>query len=388
MPLLPPFRSGAVLTRRHFLGAGLALGATGLTGCSMDGFGAGPTTSTGMAPPVIAPPSAAFTPDSDVVGDGPPTIGVLAYDEVGNLSDGTPSAISQAVKLAAANFAGKPSTIAIHRIDGSPQSLSAALDALLALKVKAIIGPGEDDAARSVAAKTGPAGITVLSLSRAGDVAKRLYGAGVSYDDEAATAIAEVKRLGLAGLVVVTSKQRGSAALADAISRAAASASIKTAMVDDAADRLPDAIAKALHGLPTPAAAFFATSPDGAHAAVMARGQGLPKDLPIIGNAGWSLTYLSPKDYAGAWYAGFPLAASDGFLDRFQAAFSSTPTADALIAYDLTILASALPLTGAQDPYRADILAAARGFTGQAGPFSFDSRTGLVRRHYQISRIS
>ena len=388
MPLVPPLRSAARLTRRHFLGASLAFGATGLAGCSMDGFGVGPTTTTGMAPPVVAPPSAAFTPDSEVIGDGAPTIGVLAYDEVGNLSDGTPSAVSQAVKLAAANFAGKPSTIAIRRIDGTAQSLSAALDALLALKVKAIIGPGEDDAARIVAAKAGPAGITVLSLSRAGDVAKRLYGAGISYDDEAASAIAEAKRLGLAGLVVVTSRQRGSAALAEAMQRAAATAGIQTVVVSAAVDQLPDGIAKALHGLPTPVAVFFATSPDTAHAAVAARGQGLPRDLAVIGNAGWSLTYLSPKDYAGAWYAGFPLAASDGFLDRFQAAFSSTPTADALIAYDLTILASALPLTGAQDPYRADILTSARGFTGQAGPFSFDSRTGLVHRHYQISRIS
>lgn len=376
-----------MLTRRLFLGGALALGAGGLAGCSMDGFAPGPSTSTGMPAPVVARPSAAFTPDSEIVGDGTPTIGVLAYDEIGNLSDGTPSAIAQAVKLAAANFAGTPSTIAIRRLDGSAQSLATALDALLALKVKLIIGPGDEAAARSVAAKAAPAGTTTLSLSRAGDLSKRLYGAGANYDDEAAAALAEAKRLGYAGLVVVASNQRGSDALGGAVLKAATAAQIKTATVNAAAEQLPEAIAKALSGLPAPNAVFFATSPDTAHPAVIARGQKLPQALPVIGNAGWSLAYLSPKEFSGAWYAGFALAAADGFLDRFLTAYSSTPTTDALIAYDLTVLGSALPLTGAADPYRSDILTAAHGFTGQAGPFSFDPKTGLARRHYQISKI-
>jgi hypothetical protein len=377
-----------MLTRRFFLSAAAALGATGLAGCSMEGMSAGPSTTTGMPPAVARPPSAAFTADNDVIGDGSPTIGVLAYDEVGNLSDGTPGAISQAIKLAAANFAGKPSTIAIRRIDGGAEAASAAADALLALKVRAIIGPGEDAAARAVAARAGPAGVTVLSLSRAGDPGKRLYGAGVSYEDEAAAAIAEAGRRGYAGIVVVTSRQRGSDALAAAMLHAAGAAGIKTATVSAAAGgSLPDLIAGALKGLPAPGAVFFATSPDTAHAAVAARGAKLPQDLPVIGNAGWSLAYLSPREFSGAWYTAFPLAAQDGFLDRFLTAWSSTPTPDALIAYDLTILTSALPLTGTTDPYRSDILTASHGFTGQAGPFSFDPKTGLARRRYQISKV-
>ncbi|HTJ56885.1 MAG TPA: ABC transporter substrate-binding protein [Devosiaceae bacterium] len=360
------------------------LGGAALSGCAMDG------TLMGDAPgPDVKAPASAFTPSTDQLGNGPAVVGLLATDEIGNLSGGAPNSIYFAAKLALNDLSIGRASILVRGVQDTP-SLLAAAEAVETAGVGAVVGPVGDMATAGLMKALSGKSIPVLSLGRTADLDRQVYGAGVDYDQQAEVAVKEMKARGYTAIVIATSSQYGSELVGAATAAAAGRAGIAVRPAHIVSpDKALATIAFAASGGPAPSALMLAVSPDLAQLVLQARSTDphLAK-LPVIGNAGWGLAYLDPADFTGVWYPTLPLDSLKSFADRFALAYSDIPTLDGVIAYDLTILALALPQMAGKNPYRREVMTSAKGFKGQAGPFFFSPSTGLATRQYSIAVVS
>jgi hypothetical protein len=371
----PEAPSAQPFGRRSLLLGGMTLIGATLSGCVSDDLFIKPAKSD------IAPPDPSFTPKSEQVGQGSTIIGLLASDEIGSLSGGAPNAIYLAAKLAIRDFASDKISVVIRRVDNTSPSLRAAVDDLVAAKVSVIVGPADDASAAAVASMVAGKNIAVLSLARVGNVGQEFYGAGIDPAREAQVVVDEMKRRAYSSVLVIGTKESGSDSLAASIVAAAKTAGIAANLVTAVqADQALGSIRSAIKGGAKPAALMFASSPDFARGALGAMGADKAlATLPLVGPADWGLTFLNTDQFAGAWYPTLALDRLKAFADKFATAYSATPTLNAAIAYDLMVLASALPQVGGKDPFRREIMTTKSGFTGQTGAFSFDA-AGLAQR--------
>lgn len=350
--------------------------------CSAAGLASRPGSPAGAAGPA--------TPKADQAGTGEYVVGLLAADADGNLSDGLANSVYLAGRLAAATLSGTPVTLVIRRYEPLQSSLDKAAAELIAAGARIVIGPDDDKGAGSLAALLKDRNIPIISLSGRADGTSALYAAGLDPDREASVAVAEMRRRGYAAILVVVGADKAARAYGAALLAAAAPAGIEATRIDASK---PAETASGLGrlggaGRAMPDAVVFATGPVTA-AAVMAAipGDSRYAGVPIVGNSGWSVSpQLIPRG-STTWYTALAGNNLSGFAQRFAAANGGQPSLQGALAYDLVVMAGALPQIVPEAPYAADVLANAKGFNGQTGAFRFDGN-GLAQRSFVVTEVN
>jgi len=352
-----------------------ALFAATLAACSSAGMLAGA--------PAGAPAGEAAAPGQ--FGTGPRIVGVLAFTEPGNLSDGADDSIVRAARLAAGALTGNPVTVLVRTVATAADASTAAGE-FAAAEAGIIIGLDDAATALQVAKSLPPGRTPSISLTSFSDLAYQLYGAGFVVNEEAVALVNELARRGHASIAVVSTQGRASQALTKAVLGLAATAGIAARPVDGSTDSqfLAGMSALADAGV-APAAVVFATGPQRA-AAMQATLRADPRyaSVALVGNAGWSLTPQLPAALKGAWHTALAGAGLGDFAERFKATNGTAATLNAAMTYDLIVLAAALPQAIKEEPYHPEILTNPQGFKGFTGPFRFGPNGMLAARRYEI----
>ena len=333
--------------------------------------------------------TAVATATRDQFGTGPHIVGVLAFPEPVNLSDGAADSVYRAAELAATSLNGNPVTVIVRTVEGPGGDTAGAIKELEAAGAGIVIGLNDENAAAQVAKAMGPKGMPTISLTSFSDLAIQLYGAGYVPNEEAVALVNEAARRGYTSLAIVSTGSRSSEDFAKAVLGLAAAAGISARAVDGSTDSqfVAGMTAIAAAGVPT-SAIVFASGPARAGAMMsMLKADARFKAVSVIGNSGWALGGKLPAALKGAWYTS---VASDGlarFADKFRKANNAAATLNAAMTYDLVVLAAALPQTIASDPYHPEVLTSAQGFKGFTGQFRFGPTGLLSARTYVIATV-
>ncbi len=329
------------------------------------------------------------TPAADQVGDGLQVIGMLVGDEDGSLSDGVANSAYRAGKLAATTLTGTPVTLVIRRYERNASSVKKVAADLVAAGATIIIGPDDAQGAATLADLLKGKEIPILSLARGADPAAGIYAAGLSLDEEIVATIGEMQKRRHGTILIVRTGDSASAAYASALSAAAGAAGIAASEVDftDAAAGLAQLRQLAATGKGVPNAVVFATS-QGRAAPVISelRNEAAYAAIDMVGNSSWDLSQHPLPQTGPVWHPSLSGNNLASFSEKFFAANSQRPTLRSAIAYDLVIMAGALPQLAPDDPYHPEILGNEQGFKGMTGGFRFDEN-GVARRIYVINNI-
>jgi ABC-type branched-subunit amino acid transport system substrate-binding protein len=328
-------------------------------------------------------------PGHGTFGSGPQLVGVLAFTEPGNLSDGATDSVFRAAKLAAETLKGNPLTVVVRTVDPAGANLSLALSDLQAAGVKLVIGGADPriaaEAARTMAARRVP----TLGLSSFADLGMLLYAAAFVPGEEAVALVNEAARRGYASIAVVTGSSAASQELTKSVLTLAAAAGISARPVDGTTESqfVAGISAMATAGV-TVEAVIYAVGPARAGAMTAAlKADARFKSVAIVGNSGWALADEVPPALKGAWYAAPEGTQLGDFIQRFKAANGTSGTLNGAMVYDLLVLAAALPQAVKDDPYSAEVLTSPQGFSGFTGLFRFGPTGMAAARDYSIVTV-
>lgn len=341
----------------------------------------GPATETAAA--------ASLSPAEDQFGTGPLAVGVLAFEEPGNLSDGAPNSVYLAAKLAATTLSGNPITVIVRTVTPGSGAVTSAVEDLNGAGARIVLGLNDEAAAMQVAKGMAAAGAPTISLTSFSDLAVQLYGAGYVPSEEAVALVNEAARRGHTSLAVVTTEGKSSQDFTRAVLSLAAAAGINARPVDGSTDSqfVAGMTALAAAGVPV-SAIVFASGPIRAGAMMsMLRDDGRFKSVTVIGNSGWALAGRLPGTLKGAWYTSVAGEGLAKFAESFRAANGTVATLNAAMTYDLIVLAAALPQTVGEEPYNPELLTNSQGFKGFTGPFRFGPSGMLAARSYTIVTV-
>jgi ABC-type branched-subunit amino acid transport system substrate-binding protein len=347
-----------------------------LAACSSAGQLAG-----GAALPTDAsPPPGQF-------GSGSHVVGILAYDEPGNLSDGAPNSVALAAQLAATTLSGNPVTVVVKTVAAGAENLGTIIGEFDAAGVRIVIGANRERDAADLAKAMSARGVPTVSLTSFSDLAIQLYGAGYVPNEEAVALVNEAARRGYGAIAVVSTESAASQRFTRHVLTLAAAAGISARPVDGSTDSQFQAGMTALAAAGVaPPAIVFATGPTRAAAMMGTLSEDARfKSTAIVGNSGWALAGKLPAALKGAWYTA---VASDGlakFADKFRAAHGAKATLDAAMVYDLVVMAAALPQTVGEEPYHPEIMTNAQGLRGFTGQFRFGPNGMVSARSYVIA---
>ncbi|MGB3339194.1 MAG: hypothetical protein WBA73_18615 [Devosia sp.] len=337
----------------------------------------------GMTPGTVTAPAA------ERIGDGTAIVGVIPVTEAASLSGGAPDSVYLAAKLAANALPAGTASVEIRQAGPSESAIRGAANNLANSGAKIVIVADPNQEAGAAAAALAPKGITTISLSGIADTGRQLYGAGLMPREEAIALASELTRRGEKAVVIAATGDPASQTFATAVAAVAGAQQIASVMVDASS---PQSLIAALQGLQQQGAPYssiiFAVGPQhGTMLVEQLQVAGLLADARMVGNAGWAMAEPLPAALKGAWYPSLPRARLDAFVQKFRAAYGSNPTLMGAVAYDLVILAAALPKAYPDAPYAPAVLTSSQGFSGFSGPFRFGSAYMVEPRRYEISTV-
>lgn len=349
-----------------------------LAGCSSVAKMAG-------SPGEQATTSEAAAPTQDQFGSGQRVVGVLAFAEPQNLSDGDPNSIYLAAKLAASTLTGNPITVLVRTVPAG-SGAAQVIKELDAAGASMVIGLDDEATAVAIAKAMVARPAPTISLTSFADLGLQLYGAGYVPNEEAVALVNEAARRGYSSLAVVTTEGAASQDFAKAVMGLAGAAGISARPVDGSTDSqfLAGMTALAAAGVPI-SAIVFASGPQraGAMTATL-KGDERFKSVALVGNSGWAVAGKLPTSLKGAWYTSVTSDGLSDFADKFKAANGTVATLNAALTYDLLVLAAALPQAVKEEPYDPEVMTNAQGFKGFTGPFRFGPTGMLAARNYVI----
>jgi ABC-type branched-subunit amino acid transport system substrate-binding protein len=331
-------------------------------------------------------PSPADTSTLGIFGTGPYAVGVLAFEEPDNLSDGAPDSIALAAQLAAGTVKGGGITVMVRDVGAQSQNLGPALTDLETLGPGIVIGTAvardAADTAKIMAAKDVP----TISLTSYSDLAVQLYAAAFVPNEEAVAMVNELARRGTRNVAIVSSSGEVSQKYTALVIGLAGAAGVSVRPIDGSTEsQFLAALAANQSAGVSLDAIVFAIGPDRAAAMVkLASEAGLMANLTVVGNSGWAVLPALPASLKGAWYPAPENNTLPEFATKFREAFGSYPTLNAALVYDLLVLAGALPSIQSDDPYQAELLTASQGFGGFTGTFRFGPTGMAGARNYAI----
>jgi hypothetical protein len=109
--------------------------------------------------------------------------------------------------------------------------------------------------------------------------------------------------------------------------------------------------------------------------------------ITYLGSGQWDDARIAAEsNLNGAWYPGPESGGFAAFSRRYQAAFGSTPSRTATLAYDATSLAAGLAARFGAERFAAQTLTNPNGFIGVDGAFRF-LQNGLNQRGLAVYEI-
>jgi ABC-type branched-subunit amino acid transport system substrate-binding protein len=319
-------------------------------------------------------------------GSGSRVVGVLAFVEPHNLSDGDPNSIALAAKLAASTLTGNPVTVLVRTVPPESGAASQVIKELDAAGASIVIGLDDEATAVGIAKAMVARPAPTISLTSFADLGLQLYGAGFVPNEEAVALVNEAARRGYSSLAVVTTEGAASQDFAKAVLGLAGAAGISARAVDGSTDSqfLAGMTALAAAGVPTSAIVFAAGPQRAAAMMAMLKGDDRFKSIALVGNSGWAVAGKLPATLKGAWYTSVSSDGLSDFADKFKAANGAVATLNAAMTYDLLVLAAALPQAVKEEPYHPEVMTNAQGFKGFTGQFRFGPTGMLAARNYVI----
>lgn len=323
-------------------------------------------------------------PDADRAqyGTGAIKVGLITRDQNDDLADGAPASAFLAAQFAADIIAKSPITLLVRRYDGSLPALQAIEDEMLKAGVKLVIGPDDERAAQSLAGTLGRKDVLVFSTGGSAAPNVNLFAFGMSGAVEASLAADEMRRRNYRSIVLVSNPNGSAKIFTSVLATAIASAKIAVTAVDGTD---PVAAAKKIAGLASsgniPSAVVFIESASAASVVVKAlRSNSLLAGVPAVGTSAWAFDPGGAAALAPGWYLAPESSKIPAFAARFAKTFGQPPTPAGVLAYDLIVMAAALPqLFPGNDPYRVELLTNDQGFVGAMGKFWFTA-DGQVHR--------
>ncbi len=344
----------------------------GISACSSGQIAGGPS---------VEPP-----PGEGTFGSGVQPVGVLAFVEPGNLSDGATDSVLRAAKLAAETLKGNPLTVVVRTVNAEGADLSTALSDLQAAGVKLVVGADDPRVAAEAAKVLATSRIPTLSLSSFADLGLSLYAAAFVPAEEAVAIVNEAARRGHKSIAVVSGAGEPSQELTKSILTLAAAAGISARPVDGTTE---SQFAAAMSGMAgagvTVDAVIYAVGPErAARMTATLKADDRFKSIAVIGNSGWALADGTPPALKAAWYP-VPEGTQLGeFIEKFKAANGLAGTFNGAMVYDLLVLAAALPQAVKENPYAPEVLTSPQGFSGFTGTFRFGPTGMAAARTYII----
>src|SRR3569623_19825 len=322
-------------------------------------------------------------PDDAQFGTGAIKVGMLVEDQVDELSSGAPNSTFLAAQLNAETVAKAPITLIVRHYAGTPEALKTAEQMLSSQGVSLVIGPDDAVASLGLASELGHKGIPVVSLGNAYDAKTNLYAFAMSGDTEAALMADEMRRRFFWQVILVSNPNGSQRIFTSQLASGIAKLSIGLVSVDGSdAGAAVKQITAIVAGGQIPSAIVFAQSAKSA-ATVMAelRLNAKLAGIPVVGVSSWSFEAADATAAGPGWYLAPEGASIAEFRARFLKQFSALPPPDGALAYDLIVMAAALPqaVTG-QSPYAREVLANDQGFKGVTGKFWFTA-DGQVHRN-------
>lgn len=334
-------------------------------------------------------PAAGGVAPADQFGSGARVVGIIAFDESNNLSDGAPDSVARAAQLAATTLNGNPLTVLVRTIAADGSNLSSVISDFEAANASMVIGSNSESNVALVARAMILRKVPTISMTSFSDLALQLYGGGYVPNEEAVTLVNEAAKRGYASIAVVTTEGAASQAFTRSVLSLAAAAGLNARPIDGSTDSqfLAGMTGLAAAGEKVSAVVFAAGPARAAAMMSLIQPDERFRGMAVIGNSGWDLTPKLPAALKGAWYTS---VASDGmteFAEKFRAANGQTATLNAAMVYDLVVLAAALPQTVGDEPYHPEVMTNPQGFKGFTGQFRFGPTGMLSARSYGIATV-
>jgi len=322
-------------------------------------------------------------PDDAQFGTGAIKVGMLVEDQADELSSGAPNSTFLAAQLNAQTVAKAPITLIVRHYDGTPEGLKAAEQLLSSQGVSLVIGPDDAVVSLGLASELGRKGVPIMSLGSASDAKTNLYAFAMDGETEASLMADEMRRRLYRQVVLVSNPNGSERIFTSQLASSIAKINVGLVSVDGtdpvaAAKRITAIVA----GGQIPSAIVFAQSAKSA-AAVMTELRRNPKlaGVPVVGVSSWSFEATAAASAGPGWYLAPEGNSISDFSARFLKAFNALPTPDGALAYDLIVMAAALPqAVPGQSPYAREVLANEQGFKGVTGKFWF-TPDGQVHRN-------
>src|SRR5690606_13588377 len=179
---------------------------------------------------------AGLPPAPDQYGTGARVVGVMAFAEPGNLSDGNPDSVALAARLAATTIKGNPVTVLVRPLSPTADNAGTIVSEFEAATASLVIGPDNEAIAATVATIMSVRAVPTLSLTSFSDIAIHLYGAGYVPNEEAVALVNEAAKRGLTSLAVISAPGHASESFTKSVLSLAGAAGIAVRPVDGSTD--------------------------------------------------------------------------------------------------------------------------------------------------------
>ena len=356
------------VTRRGFVGAGLALTLAGCnsTGIEMPGIGA--------AAPNAQPPHGAPGPTvGETLGSGPVRVGMILPLTQNGAPSPVGASMRNAAQLAIDEFAGPYIALMIQDDRSTPDGAAQAAQAELGAGAELLLGPVYATDVRQAASVAKAAGKPMIAFSSDAGVAspgvyllsfliegyvdrivqfavlrgKKSFAAMAPQNEYGNIALAQFQQTAgrLNTPVVVIARYAPGDAQSAAEQVAAVGPQIDALFIPEQADGMP-AVATALasNGIKT----------------------------QLLGTGVWNDSrVLRLSQLQGSWFAAPDNAGFNALAQRYKAKFGSEPTRLATLSYDAVTLAAALARNAGPGRYGQAALTSVSGFNGADGVFRF-----------------
>ena len=356
------------LTRRAWLGGGLALT---LAGCNSLGI---ELPSAGVGTPGASPPLARGGPTvGETLGSGPVRVGMI----LPLTQNGAPSPVGvsmrNAAQLAIDDFAAPYITLMIEDDRSTPDGAAQAAQAELGAGAELILGPVFANGVRSAAAATKATGRPMIAFSTdVGVAAPGVYLLSFlieSYVDRIVQyAVSKGKK---SFAVLAPQSDYGNIAVAR-FQQTAGRLGVQVVVVARYPPGQPGSAAQEVAAVANQIDVLFIPEQAEGMPAVAAALASSNVKTQYLGTGVWNeARVLRLPQLQGAWFSAPDNSGFNALAQRYRAKFNSDPTRLATLAYDAVTLAAALARGAEPDRYSEKALTSVSGFTGADGVFRF-----------------
>lgn len=369
------------------LGAGILIGATGLSGCSSTTDRTLRTDNANTGQRVLT-----ANPTGEVIGNGKVRVALLVPTTIPGGAATIAQQLRNGAAMAMSDFGQNRLQLVIKDTKGQAAEAQAQAGTAIAEGASLILGPLFAANVSAAAGVTIPANVPVLAFSTDTTVARRgtyLFSYTPQSDTRRFAEYAvSIGRKSIAAFL----PRNAEGSLRGRILREVATRAGVTVTIFEY-DRTPEGIEAII--------ASAALGVEGADSVYIPEGGPLPglvinglsrqgislSGKQLFGSGSWETLETNDPAVEGAIYPGRDTSRFVAFADRYEQQFGSRPGVQAALAYDATTLAAELVrINGPERAFSASNFESARGFQGTTGAFRI-LRDGTTQRGLALYRI-